>query len=204
MIGIINYGAGNIGSIENMLLRMSADYKIINTPEELLIVDKLILPGVGKFDYGMSMLIEKNLVDAIKEFALILKKPILGICLGAQLMLNGSEEGILPGLGFFDGISVHFSKLISNENIKIPHMGWSKVELNKNSTILNNFEMHPRFYFVHSYYMTTNNNEDIMLTSFYGDKFISGLHNSNIYAVQFHPEKSHKFGLKMLENFINI
>lgn len=204
IIGIINYGAGNIGSIENMLLRMSVDYKIINTPEELLKVDKLILPGVGKFDYGMSMLIEKNLVDAIKEFALILKKPILGICLGAQLMLKGSEEGILPGLCFFDGISVHFSKIISNENIKIPHMGWSNVELIKNLSILNNFENHPRFYFVHSYYMTTNNSEDIMLTSFYGDEFVSGLNKSNIYAVQFHPEKSHKYGLKMLENFIKI
>jgi glutamine amidotransferase len=204
IIGIINYGVGNIGSIENMLSRMSVEYMIISSPEEIFKVDKLILPGVGKFDYGMNMLIENNLVDAIKEYALVLKRPILGICLGAQLMLKSSEEGEMSGLGFFDGKSVHFSKLISQNNIRIPHMGWSNVVLNKNIKILDNIELPARFYFVHSYYMTTDNKDDIMFTSIYGDEFISGLHKSNIYAVQFHPEKSHKYGLKMLENFIKI
>lgn len=204
IVGIINYGVGNIGSIENMLLRIPVEYIIINSPEEIFKVDKLILPGVGKFDYGMSQLMEKNLVGSIKDFALVLKKPILGICLGAQLMLKGSEEGHLPGLGLFDGISSHFSKLVSKNAIRIPHMGWSNVELSKSIKILDNIELPARFYFVHSYFMTTNNKEDIMFTSIYGGKFISGLNKSNIYAVQFHPEKSHKFGLKLLENFIKI
>lgn len=204
-IGIINYGVGNIGSIENMLSRIECNCLIINSPEEIFKVDKLILPGVGKFDYGMSTLIEKKFDIALKEHTLTLKKPILGICLGAQLMLESSEEGNLSGLGFFEGTSKNFSSLLSESNLKIPHMGWCNVSVNENNCELLSDNLNPsRFYFVHSYYMTTKNESDIMLTSVYGSKFIAGLHRDNIYAVQFHPEKSHKYGLKFLENFVKL
>jgi len=203
-VAIIDYGAGNIGSIKNMISRLSVESYLVQYPEDLLKADKVILPGVGSFDHGMKMLQEKNLVNAITEYSMVLKKPILGICLGAQLMMKKSEEGLLPGLSFFEGRVKHFSKLHTDSVLRIPHMGWNKVETIRPNALLENLPQPARFYFVHSYYLELKNTEEIMMTSVYGDTFTCAMYRDNIFAVQFHPEKSHKYGLKLMDNFLKI
>lgn len=203
-IAIIDYGVGNIGSIQNMISRLSAESYLVNNPIDILKADKIILPGVGHFDHGMKMLQERKLIEAISEYALVLKKPILGICLGAQLMTKGSDEGESKGLCFFDAEVRHFSKLISQTDFRVPHMGWNEIKVVKDNLLCENLPEPARFYFVHSYYLQMNDQRDVMTTTTYGLPFTSGIQKENIYAVQFHPEKSHKYGLRLMNNFIII
>lgn len=200
MITIIDYGAGNIGSIENMIKRVGGEAKISSLKEDILNAEKLILPGVGSFDYGMNKLNESGITDALQEKVINQKTPILGICLGMQLMTQKSEEGKLPGLGWFDA---EVKKFIPTEKkYKVPHMGWNLIDIKKQSPLFNEEEIERRFYFVHSYYVSSNKKEEVLTETNYINTFVSGLSKDNIFGLQFHPEKSHKFGMEIIKNFV--
>lgn len=205
MITIINYGIGNLKSVENMLKKAGAEDVIISgVKDDIEDADKLILPGVGHFDYGMQMLNNSGLVPEINKKVIESKLPILGICLGAQLMTKRSDEGSVPGLGWVDAETVAFKKEDLPEGNKIPHMGWNYVKSKKELPLFNDMYPNPRFYFVHSFHFKLHNEEDEWLLTNYGYEFCAAYQKDNIYACQFHPEKSHKFGLKLMENFVRL
>jgi glutamine amidotransferase len=199
MIGIVDYGMGNVGSVESMINFLGYHKtKIVKSPEELRLVDKIVLPGVGSFDNGMGNIIHSGWLGELHHNVIEKHKPILGICLGMQLLMEKSEEGNQSGLGFVKGECKKFN--FSNTSLKVPHMGWNQVKPIKTELCKED----SRFYFVHSYYVECDNKEDIMLETTYGIKFTSGISKDNIFGVQFHPEKSHKYGMKLMENFINL
>lgn len=201
-IAIIDYGAGNLNSIKNMLRKVGYESYISNEINKIREADKLILPGVGHFDYGMMKLNESGLLDVLNEEVLVNKKPILGICLGAQLLTEGSDEGNASGLGWIKGRTVKFNQSHLSENEKIPHMGWTDLFNYKKDGLLENMHDNPRFYFVHSYHLSLDNPKDTLATAFYGYEFPVAIEHENILGVQFHPEKSHKFGMKLFENYL--
>jgi glutamine amidotransferase len=201
MIAVIDYGMGNVGSIINMLKKIGADALLAKNPEDIIKSDKIILPGVGSFDSGMNKLKKSGMYEEIKKHALVEKKPLLGICLGMQMLGRKSEEGVEEGLGFipFDNIKFNFN---GSKDIKIPHMGWDVTEINlKDDPIVKDLDSFQRYYFVHSYHAVCDNNENILMTCDYGYEFAAAVKNGNIYGFQFHPEKSHRFGMALLENF---
>ncbi|MEO9023064.1 MAG: imidazole glycerol phosphate synthase subunit HisH [Ginsengibacter sp.] len=204
MISIIDYGAGNLGSIANMLRKLGNPGIITSSADDIAKADKLILPGVGNFDYGMSKLQQSGLIEVLNDKVLNDKIPVLGICLGAQLMTKKSEEGKLPGLGWFDAEVKKFSFPADQINLRIPHMGWNYVTVQKQTLLTKDLPEESKYYFVHSYYIHANTPEDVMLTTNYYNDFASALNHDNIYALQFHPEKSHKYGLKIFQNFLSI
>ena len=197
MIQIINYGLGNLGSVQNMLKRINVQSVIVKSPRDLM-AEKIILPGVGSFDTGMNNLLNDGWIEVLNEKVLKEKVPALGICLGMQLMTNRSEEGHLGGLGWIDGEVLKFPA----NKLKIPHMGWNIVRaVNGDASILRSEIDELRFYFVHSFYVKVYNPSDELGVTYYGDSFTSAFRRQNIYGVQFHPEKSHKFGMMLLKNF---
>ncbi len=203
MIVILDYALGNPSSIRNMIRRCGGEAKISSAVEDVEKAEKLILPGVGSFDHGINNLKNAAYFDVLQEKVLINKTPILGVCLGAQLLANASEEGKEEGLGWIKGKVVRFDKEKMNaQHLKVPHMGWTDVAFAKPSLLLNNFYNNPRFYFVHSYHWVCDDPKDVMLTATYGYDFTAGVEKENIIGVQFHPEKSHKYGLKLYENFL--
>jgi glutamine amidotransferase len=199
---IINYNLGNPKSIKNMLSYLGIDAVISDDLNTLKSADRLILPGVGHFAHGMYQLNNLGFTDVIKEHALTQKKPILGICLGMQLMTNVSEEGDVNGLGLIDAQTKKFQ--LQDKSLKIPHMGWNEVSWQKESPILNSLSEKPRYYFVHSYFVECNNQNDVLGTTHYGQDFVSAFQHENIIGMQFHPEKSHKFGMELLQNFTKL
>ena len=202
MIVVVDYGMGNLGSIMNMLKKVEAKALLSSDIAEIEKADKLILPGVGSFDAGMNNLSTLGLIPILNKKVIEDRTPILGICLGMQLLTKRSEEGNLPGLGWIDAETVRFKfDDVQGMKNKIPHMGWNTVELVKASKLFNDMYPEPRFYFVHSYHVRCNREEDILTKTFYGYYFISSIVVGNIAGVQFHPEKSHKFGMKLLGNF---
>lgn len=202
MVTIVDYGVGNLESIKNMLKKVGSDAVISSDQNAILSATKLILPGVGAFDTCAGKLQQSGLLHAINEKVLNEKTPILGVCVGFQLLMNGSEEGVLPGLGWIHGRVVKFKQERLPSTLKIPHMGWTDVKLAKSSALFENMYEDPRFYFVHSYYPETDNDADILVNAQYGYSFVAGIEHGNILGVQFHPEKSHKFGMKLLGNFV--
>lgn len=202
MIVIIDYNTGNIGSIQNMLKKIGHPSTISSGANDIVKAEKLILPGVGAFDSGIKNLKNLDLIDVINEMVIQKKTPFLGICLGMQLLTKRSEEGKLPGLGFIDANTVKFQNYRSDKNLRIPHMGWNTTQLLKDSHIFKTMPENFRFYFVHSYYVECNNKEDILATTYHGHHFVSAFQKDNIFGVQFHPEKSHKFGMQLLKNFL--
>ena len=203
MLTIVDYGVGNLASIKNMLKKVGCDALISSNESEIFSSDKLILPGVGAFDTCASKLKESGLLSVLNEKALEEKIPLLGICVGCQLLMEKSEEGIEPGLGWIKGDVKKFDQKRMSADLKIPHMGWTDVELNKPSLLFKNMYAEPRFYFVHSYYPAPINPDDVLMYANYGYKFAAAIEHENIMGVQFHPEKSHKFGMRLLENFVS-
>ncbi len=203
MIAIIDYDMGNVGSIQNMLEHLGVDAVITGNHQDILKADQLIIPGVGSFDVGMKNLIDRGLDQVIKEFALKLKKPVLGICLGMQLLGLSSEEGTLPGLGLIDFNNVKF-RPAQELNLRVPHMGWNTVNVHGMDPITKDVDHTYRFYFVHSYYAKCNHDENILMSADYGMEFTAAVKNGFIYGVQFHPEKSHHFGMTILNNFARL
>lgn len=201
VVGVVNYGMGNLHSILRKLKIVGANFKLIETPEEIAKVDKLILPGVGHFGQAMDNLRSKNLLDSLNKAVLEDKKPILGICLGMQLMTQSSEEGNSEGLGWVEGKVKHFT--ISDQlRFKVPHMGWNEVEVNKSSKLFEGVDSGSEFYFVHSFYFESSNDDNNLNTTNYESKFISAFEKDNIYGVQYHPEKSFEAGTQLFKNFI--
>ena len=198
---IVDYKMGNLGSIANMIKRIGYQCEITSDTSIVKDADKIILPGVGHFDKAMQNIASLGLKDIIIKKALIDKTPMLGICLGMQIMGNQSEEGIEKGLGIIDADFKKFS-FLPDLKLKIPHMGWNTIETNKESRIFKDMPAASRFYFVHSFHAVCNNERDILTTTSYGYNFSSSFANENILGVQFHPEKSHQFGMQLLKNFI--
>ncbi|MBN8543776.1 MAG: imidazole glycerol phosphate synthase subunit HisH [Alphaproteobacteria bacterium] len=198
MIVIVNYGVGNLSSVHNMLRKAGADVMVSDKPSDILAADKLLLPGVGHFDYGMKMLNESGLRDALDHFALELKKPVLGICLGAQILGKGSEEGTAAGLGWID---MQCKRIPAAEGLRVPHMGWNKIAVKQQAPLFTHATPDARYYFVHSYYMNCANDADIAATAQHGITFTCAVQRGNIYGTQFHPEKSLRHGLAIMKAF---
>lgn len=198
MIAIIDYKIGNVKSIYNMLKKIGLKSIITADIEEIKKCDKYILAGVGAFDYGISNLKNADFFTTLEEEVLVNKKPILGICLGMQLLTHSSEEGTKKGLGWIDAYTKKFN--LEDKSLAIPHMGWNRVKVVDNKSIFNSLQEN-RFYFVHSYYVECVNQSNILGLCSYGQDFVCSINYNNIYGVQFHPEKSHKFGMQLLENF---
>jgi glutamine amidotransferase len=201
-IVIIDYGLGNVGSIRNMLKKIGAEGTMSSNVSDIERAEKLILPGVGNFDQGMRNLEALGLVPVLEDKVIQKKTPILGICLGMQLFARKSEEGESTGLGWIDAEVVRFKFGDKERHLKIPHMGWNLVEIRQKNPLFEEMYPEPRFYFVHSYHLACRNEEEVLTQTFHGYKFVSSVKKENIYGVQFHPEKSHKFGMKLLDNFV--
>jgi len=197
---IIDYGLGNLLSVKNMFKKIGVDATISSDFSVIKDAPKLLLPGVGAFDYGMQKIKDSGLQEVLNQKVLIDKTPILGICLGLQIMTKSSEEGVLPGLGWFNAVTKKFR--LDDSSLKVPHMGWNEISIKKQSKLLDGMYDDARFYFVHSYHLDSQDASDVLLTARYGYDFVCGLEKDNILGVQFHPEKSHKFGMKLLSNFI--
>lgn len=207
MISVIDCGMGNIGSVVNILKHIGAQVEVISSSEEVLKATKLLFPGVGHWDNGVAKLNQSGLREALNIAVLENKTPILGICLGMQLLFKSSEEGQQEGLGWIPGKISKFdfkkiNSLLNDKKLRIPHMGWNIITPCIEHSIFNNFSNDPRFYFVHSFHASGVPNENKLMTSQYGYEFVCAVHKDNIWGVQFHPEKSHKFGMTLLKNFV--
>jgi glutamine amidotransferase len=205
VIVVVDYGMGNVGSIANMLKKVGAEALISARTEDIERATKLILPGVGAFDAAMERINASGLRAVLDRRALADKVPVLGICLGMQLLTRSSEEGELGGLGWLAAGTVAFRGRIDPQ-LKSPHMGWNLVQLHTPSPLTAGFATlsEPRFYFVHSYFVECADPAAAILRTTYGITYDSAIHQGNIYGVQFHPEKSHRFGMKLLENFAKL
>jgi len=200
MIGIIDYGVGNIGSIHNMLKKIGVQSEIVSQVDKVRKAKKLILPGVGAFDTAMENLEHSGLIPILRQKVFDFQTSILGICLGMQLFFNYSEEGAMPGLAWVEGEVKRF-RFEDQQNLKIPHMSWNIINIKRTRPILSGLTKEARFYFVHSYHVVCKDDDDILTTTPYGCEFTSSIQRKNIIGVQFHPEKSHKFGMQLLQNF---
>lgn len=201
-VSVLDYGAGNVGSVLRMLEKFGARAFKISTQDEVLNAKKLIIPGVGAFDYGMQRLNEHGLIgslNSIKEREV----PILGICLGMQLLCKGSEEGRLNGLGWIDADVVKFDAR-SFPDIRVPHMGWNTIEVARGNGLIEKTEQELRYYFVHSYYVSCHNADDVIAYTKYGNTFVAAFNSNNVWGVQFHPEKSHRFGMNLIQNYLKL
>jgi glutamine amidotransferase len=199
MITIVDFGMGNLGSVRNMLTKIGAPSQISRDPSVIAEADKLILPGVGAFDTGMESLERSGLRPVLDERVLSAGVPTLGICLGMQLMTRRSEEGARPGLGWIDAEALRFHSM--DGSLKVPHMGWNVARPARLAALTESLPEQSRFYFVHSFYVRCKDPEDVLLTTTYGGVFHSGFHRNNVWGVQFHPEKSHRFGMQLLGSF---
>lgn len=198
---VVNYGMGNVGSIANMIRKAGGEAVITGDANAVAAAGKLVLPGVGAFDQGMQALADRGLMETLREAA-GRGTPILGICLGMQLMLERSEEGRLPGLGFVPGEVRRFP---SGEGLpRVPHMGWNRIAIKKACPLFESGDDDWRYYFVHSYYVTCSEPGDVAATTFHGREFVSSFQRGKLFGVQFHPEKSHRFGLALFRRFMAV
>jgi glutamine amidotransferase len=202
MIVIIDYGMGNLRSVQKAFERVGVSVKISGIVDEILSADKIVVPGVGHFEQGVSNLEERGLFKALNEVVIEKKIPIIGICLGMQLMTEYSEEGNCEGFGWIKGRTRKFS--FQCNGLKIPHMGWNNLITTKTNSLYNGITEDNFFYFVHSYYVCCENENNILAETNYGNKFVSSFQKENIFGCQFHPEKSHDAGLKILSNFVKL
>jgi imidazole glycerol-phosphate synthase subunit HisH len=204
MIVVVDYGVGNLGSIVNMFKKIGV--KAVASSDPLVIegAEKLILPGIGAFDAGMQKLNERGLEPLLTRLVMEKKTPVLGLCLGLQLMTRGSEEGRLAGLGWFDAETVRYKFGAEQAHLKVPHMGWNTIEIRKHHPLLSNLDVGSRFYFVHSFYVRCHHPDSVLAETDYGGYFHSIVGKDNIVGAQFHPEKSHRYGMRLLKNFAEL
>jgi len=204
MITIIDFGVGNIKAFYNIFKKLSVEVKIAQKPEDLLGSSKLILPGVGHFDYAMKRFSESGMLNIVDDMVLNKNLPILGICVGMQKLAKSSEEGKLPGLEWIDATVKKIDVNLLTQSTRLPHMGWNDVTVKNKNLLLSNLDSNSRFYFLHSYFFEPKFENDLIAYSNYGKNFTCVVNHKNIYGVQFHPEKSHHFGIQLLQNFANI
>ena len=202
MIVVVNSGTANVGSVVNMLKKVGAVGVISNDPEVIRNAERLILPGVGSFDAGVSAWRQLGLWECLNEVAMRKAVPCLGVCLGMQMMCRGSEEGQLPGLGWFAADVVRLPRNTVDGVLRVPHMGWNRIRLNRPHPVLDGVANDARFYFVHSYCVQADNAVDVVATCHYGIDFACAIGRDNVLAVQFHPEKSHRFGMRLMADFV--
>jgi glutamine amidotransferase len=202
MLSIIDYGVGNLASIKNMLKKIGYDARISGAASDIFKSNKLILPGIGHFDNCMQKFNASGIRDLVTKKVIDEKTPLLGICVGYQMLMDRSEEGVERGLGWIKGDVIKFDQRKLTNSLKIPHMGWAEVELNKPSLLFKNMYEDPRFYFVHSFHPIPDISSDVLLCANYGYRFPAAIEHENIMGVQFHPEKSHKFGMQLMKNFV--
>jgi glutamine amidotransferase len=204
MITIIDYGVGNINAFVNVYKRVNVATKIARTAADLEGAQKLILPGVGHFDHAMSELIKSGMREKLDELVMVKKVPVIGICVGMQMMGNSSDEGKLEGLKWIDASIKKFDETKIHQVTRLPHMGWNDVHPVISNPLFEGLEKEALFYFLHSYYFECNNKADILATSEYGGQFTCAAHHENVYGIQFHPEKSHHYGETLLHNFAKL
>ena len=204
MITIIDYGVGNINAFVNVYKRVNIPTKISRTVADLEGAQKIILPGVGHFDHAMSELINSGMREKLDELVLVKKIPVIGICVGMQMMGNSSDEGNLEGLKWIDASIKKFDETKIKQVTRLPHMGWNDVQPVVSNPLFDGLEKDALFYFLHSYYFECTNSADILATAEYGDEFACAAHHENVYGIQFHPEKSHHYGEILLHNFAKL
>lgn len=201
MIGIVNYGLGNIHAFVNIYKRLNIQAEIASTPDELRSAEKIILPGVGAFDWAMTRLNESGMRNALEDLVVRERKPVLGICVGMQMMANRSDEGQLDGLGWIDGEVKKFDDSTFTQKTHLPHMGWNDVAQQGGDGLFRDLESGARFYFLHSYYFAPRNQNHVLAVTDYNGPYASAVRSENVFGVQFHPEKSHEWGIQLLKNF---
>jgi len=204
MIGIVDYGMGNIKAFSNIYKQLNIPYKIIKSKEHFKDVEKIILPGVGAFDHAMMCLEKSGLLETLNDLVLNKKKPVLGVCVGMQMMAKSSDEGVLSGLGWIEATVNKFKEEELGGGNPLPHMGWNSIEHMSNNLLFKDIDASSRFYFLHSYYFNSINERDSIASSVYGDIFTCATNHGNIFGVQFHPEKSHDNGVQLLKNFSSL
>jgi len=204
MIGIVNYGLGNVHAFANIYKRLNIPAEIVSTSQELRQAEKVILPGVGAFDWAMTRLNESGLRNELEEMIVGDGKPVLGVCVGMQMMANRSEEGQLDGLGWIDGEVKKFDDSTFVQKTHLPHMGWNDVSVQDNGGLFRNLNTGAKFYFLHSYHFVPHNQNYVLAVTDYNGLYASGVRRGNILGVQFHPEKSHQWGILLLKNFAEI
>lgn len=204
MITIIDYGSGNIRAICNIYDKLKIAYKIAVSPEEVIGAERLFLPGVGAFDETIFMLDKSGFREVLDNEVLNNRVPIIGVCVGMQILADNSEEGSLPGLGYIKGKVRKIDDRHLVGKPKLPHLGWNSVDLKKNHPLFHNVDQNLGFYFLHSYYFECEEDQDVLSLTHYGQTFASSVNQRNVYGVQFHPEKSHSNGVHILKNFSTI
>ncbi len=204
MITIVDYGYGNINAIKNIYERLNISYEFADTKEQILKADHIILPGVGAFDETISTLHNKGFADVLDKKVLEEKTPIIGICVGMQMLADSSEEGMGKGLDWIRGKVKMFDKDKIPGKPKLPHLGWNSIQIVRDCPLFKNVDPAIGFYFVHSYYYTCEDENNVICKTEYGELFHSAINRENIYGVQFHPEKSHDNGIELLRNFANL
>jgi glutamine amidotransferase len=204
LIAIVNYGLGNIQAFVNIYKRLNIPVSVANTADKLVSANKIILPGVGAFDWAMTLLNSSGMRAALDEFVTEKKKPILGICVGMQMMAKRSDEGKLMGLGWVDGEVKKFAESGSTLKARLPHMGWNDVTPRSPNGLFRNLASGARFYFLHSYYFLPLQENQVCAVTNYNGPFASAVCSGNMFGVQFHPEKSHQWGIQLLKNFAEL
>jgi imidazole glycerol-phosphate synthase subunit HisH len=204
VIAIVHYGLGNVDAIANIFKKLGVSCRLATTEEDVRAADKLILPGVGAFDWAIGRLNSSGMRDALERSVLVERKPLLGICVGMQMLAKRSDEGRLDGLGWIDGEVKRFDVSTFAHKTHLPHMGWNDVRPNDSEGLFESLAVDARFYFLHSYYFSARAAEDVLAVTHYNGVFASSVRSANVYGVQFHPEKSHQWGIRLLSNFAEL
>jgi len=204
LITLVDYGLGNLKAFQNIYKSLNVPVTVASTAAELHSATKLILPGVGAFDWAMSKLNESGMRESLDKLVLENAVPVLGICVGMQMLANQSEEGELDGLGWLDADVIKFKQVDGLAGVSLPQMGWNTLSVQRESLLFANLPDEAEFYFLHSYYFSPKDRNDALSISHYGNEFVSAVNSRNIYGTQFHPEKSHSWGVQLLKNFAKL